>query len=35
MVPVNVGGKRFDTTKETLSRASDFRPYLESQHPRC
>ena len=29
MVSLNVGGRRFDTTKETLSRASYFLPYLE------
>ena len=31
MVPLNVGGRRFDTTKETLNSASYFRPYLEGQ----
>ena len=31
MVSLNVGGRRFDTTKETLSRASYFLPYLEGQ----
>ena len=31
MVPLNVGGRWFDTTKETLNRASYFRPYLEGQ----
>ena len=31
MVSLNVGDRRFDTTTETLSRGSYFRPYLEGK----
>ena len=31
VVPLNVGGKSFDTTHDTLAKASYFLPYLEGQ----